>query len=35
VLPDLGSSKTLAFTVEPGNGSVQPTTPVFAQLPLV
>jgi len=35
VLPDLGSSKTLAFTVEPGSGSTQPTTPVFAQLPLV
>jgi Anti-sigma-K factor rskA len=35
VLPDLGSSKALAFTVEPGNGSVQPTTPVFAELPLV
>jgi anti-sigma-K factor RskA len=35
VLPDLGSSKALAFTVEPGSGSTQPTTPVFAQLPLV
>jgi anti-sigma-K factor RskA len=35
VLPDLGGSKTLAFTVEPGSGSTQPTTPVFAQLPLV
>ena len=27
VLPDLGTSKTLAFTVEPGGGSVMPTTP--------
>ena len=35
VLPDLGTSKTLAFTVEPGSGSTQPTTPVFAELPLV
>jgi Anti-sigma-K factor rskA len=35
VLPDLGSSKALAFTVEPGSGSAQPTTPVFAELPLV
>ena len=35
VLPDLGGSKALAFTVEPGSGSTQPTTPVFAQLPLV
>jgi anti-sigma-K factor RskA len=35
VLPDLGSSKALAFTVEPGTGSAQPTTPVFAELPLV
>ena len=34
VLPDLGSSQTLAFTVEPGSGSTQPTTPIFAQLPL-
>ena len=34
VLPDLGSSKTLAFTVEPGGGSEQPTTPIFAELPL-
>ena len=34
VLPDLGSSKALAFTVEPGGGSVQPTTPVFAELQL-
>jgi anti-sigma-K factor RskA len=35
VLPDLGSSKALAFTVEPATGSTVPTTPVFAELPLV
>lgn len=35
VLPDLGASQTLAFTVEPPGGSAQPTSPVFAQLPLV
>jgi anti-sigma-K factor RskA len=34
VLADLGSSKALAFTVEPPGGSAQPTSPVFAQLPL-
>jgi anti-sigma-K factor RskA len=34
VLPDLGDSKVLAFTVEPGGGSSQPTSPIFAQLPL-
>ena len=34
VLPDLGHSQALAFTVEPGSGSAQPTTPVFARLPL-
>ena len=34
VLPDLGDSKALAFTVEPGAGSNQPTSPVFAELPL-
>ena len=34
VLPDLGSSKALAFTVEPGSGSDQPTGAVFAELPL-
>lgn len=34
VLPDIGSSKALAFTVEPGTGSTQPTTPAFAELPL-
>jgi anti-sigma-K factor RskA len=32
VLPDLGDSQTLAFTVEPGGGSVMPTSPPFAQL---
>ncbi len=35
VLPDLGDSETLAFTVEPGSGSDQPTTPPIAQLPLL
>jgi anti-sigma-K factor RskA len=35
VLPDLGDSRTLAFTVEPSGGSTRPTTPVFAALPLV
>jgi anti-sigma-K factor RskA len=35
MLPDLGASKALAFTVEPGGGSAQPTTPIFAELPLV
>jgi hypothetical protein len=35
VLPDLGDSQMLAFTVEPGTGSTQPTTPIFAKLPLV
>jgi anti-sigma-K factor RskA len=35
VLNDLGDSKTLAFTVEPGSGSPQPTTPIFAQLSLI
>lgn len=35
VLPDLGTSRALAFTVEPGTGSSQPTTPVFAELPLI
>jgi hypothetical protein len=34
VLPDLGDSKVLAFTVEPGTGSDRPTTTPFAQLPL-
>jgi anti-sigma-K factor RskA len=35
VLPDLDGSTTLAFTVEPSGGSAAPTTPVFAQLPLI
>jgi anti-sigma-K factor RskA len=35
VLPDLDGSTTLAFTVEPSGGSTVPTTPVFAQLPLI
>ena len=35
VLPDLGNSKALAFTVEPGAGSTSPTNPVFAELPLI
>jgi hypothetical protein len=34
VLPDLGASTTLAFTVEPGSGSEQPTTTPFATLTL-
>jgi anti-sigma-K factor RskA len=33
-LTNLGSSKALAFTVEPGTGSPQPTTPILAELPL-
>ena len=33
-LSDLGSSTELAFTVEPGAGSPQPTTPILAKLPL-
>jgi anti-sigma-K factor RskA len=35
VLPDLGTSRALAFTVEPGSGSERPTTPAFAELPLI
>lgn len=35
VLPDLDGSTTLAFTVEPSGGSTSPTTPVFAELPLI
>jgi anti-sigma-K factor RskA len=35
VLPDLGDSQTLAFTVEPPGGSAQPTSQPFAKLPLV
>jgi anti-sigma-K factor RskA len=34
VLPDLGDSTELAFTVEPGAGSAQPTGEVFARLQL-
>jgi anti-sigma-K factor RskA len=33
-LTGLGSSTALAFTVEPGAGSPQPTTPILAELPL-
>ena len=33
-LTNLGSSTALAFTVEPGTGSPQPTTPILAELPL-
>lgn len=35
VLPNLGDSTTLAFTVEPSGGSTMPTSPVFAALPLL
>jgi anti-sigma-K factor RskA len=35
VLPDLDGSTTLAFTVEPSGGSSSPTSPAFAQLPLI
>lgn len=34
VVRDLGAASTLAFTVEPGSGSPQPTGEIFAQLPL-
>lgn len=34
VLPNLGDSKTLAFTVEPAGGSAQPTSAPFAALNL-
>jgi hypothetical protein len=34
VLPGLGDSRALAFTVEPGSGSTAPTGPVVAELPL-
>jgi anti-sigma-K factor RskA len=34
VLPDLGNSTALAFTVEPGSGSPAPTGTIFAELPL-
>jgi hypothetical protein len=33
-LTNLGASTELAFTVEPGNGSPQPTSPILAELPL-
>lgn len=35
VLTDLGNSKKLKFTVEPGSGSTQPTGQVIAELPLI
>lgn len=35
VLSDLGNSKRLKFTVEPGSGSTQPTGQVIAELPLI
>jgi anti-sigma-K factor RskA len=35
VLPELGDATALAFTVEPGAGSPQPTGEVFARLSLV
>ncbi|OBK15076.1 anti-sigma factor [Mycobacterium asiaticum] len=34
MLDDLGGSTGLAFTVEPGTGSTQPTGAILAQLPL-
>jgi anti-sigma-K factor RskA len=34
MLPNLGDSSMLAFTVEPGNGSPQPTGKIFAKLSL-
>lgn len=34
VLDNLGRSSALAFTVEPGTGSPQPTGKIFAELPL-
>ena len=34
VLPDLGDSQTLAFTIEPPGGSEEPTGQPFAALPL-
>lgn len=33
-LTDLGASTALAFTVEPGTGSPQPTGTILAELPL-
>jgi anti-sigma-K factor RskA len=35
VLPDIGQSSAVAFTVEPPGGSPQPTGQIFAELPLV
>ena len=35
VLSDLGNSTALAFTVEPGSGSTEPTGKFIAELPLV
>ncbi len=34
LLRNLGKSRVLAFTVEPGNGSVQPTGSIITKLPL-
>ncbi|AQA02213.1 anti-sigma factor [Mycobacterium sp. MS1601] len=34
LVPDIGESTALAFTVEPGTGSDQPTSEPFASLPL-
>lgn len=34
MLPNLGNSSALAFTVEPGSGSPQPTGKIFAKLSL-
>ena len=34
VISGLGHSDALAFTVEPGHGSPQPTGQIFAELPL-
>jgi anti-sigma-K factor RskA len=34
LLTNLGNSNALAFTVEPGNGSPQPTGKILAELPL-
>ncbi|MDZ4266392.1 MAG: anti-sigma factor, partial [Mycobacterium sp.] len=34
VIPDLGSSRALAFTIEPPGGSPRPTSLAFAELPL-
>jgi hypothetical protein len=33
-LSNIGGKTALAFTVEPGTGSPQPTTPILAELPL-